>query len=404
MTVPKILAEALAGLEDDHEVFGGSTTSTKKLPRSDVEGDEREEPPWPESEADYGYSATAEWAGGAEWSGAYAPPLTIEEWLARELPEPDCLMGAVMTTTSRLLLVGEPGIGKTNFLMACGMRMSAGAGFLHWRPRRTCNVLYVDGEMSRRLLKQRIADEVERIGDRPASFYALSHEDVEDFAPLNTPSGQACIEREIKRIGHVDFLILDSIMCLTVGDMKEEISWQQTLPWIRSLTRRNIGQLWGHHTGHDASRTYGTKTREWQMDTVMHLEAIERPDTDISFRLEFRKARERTPSNRTDFAHVQIALVNNEWTWQTADGGSSVKEKVSPFASKFLEALYDATSTKMRGYPAATLEEWRAECVNRGLLEADRPDSARALLSKYKRELIVANRIACNEEMAWVLT
>ena len=31
---------------------------------------------------------------------------------------------------------------------------------------------------------------------------------------------------------------------------------------------RSIGQMWFHHTGHDESKSYGSKAREWQMDTV----------------------------------------------------------------------------------------------------------------------------------------
>jgi hypothetical protein len=87
-------------------------------------------------------------------------------------------------------------------------------------------------------------------------------------------------------------------MCLLAGDMKEAEPWAAVMPWVRSLTRRRIGQLWLHHTGHDESRSYGDKTKEWQRDTVMHMEAIERADADVSFALEFRKARERTPATR----------------------------------------------------------------------------------------------------------
>ena len=34
---------------------------------------------------------------------------------------------------------------------------------------------------------------------------------------------------------------------------------------------------------------------------------------------------------------------------------------------------------------------------------SDKPDSARSLFSKHRRELISADRIACNDTMAWVL-
>lgn len=54
--------------------------------------------------------------------------------------------------------------------------------------------------------------------------------------------------------------------------------------------------------------------------------------------------------------------------------------------------------------PTASVDEWQAECVNKGLIDpTTKPDSARALLSKYRRELIVANQIAANAEAAWIL-
>ena len=71
------------------------------------------------------------------------------------------------------------------------------------------------------------------------------------------------------------------------------------MPWVKSLTKRNIGQLWIHHTGLDESRGYGDKTKEWQLDAVMHLTRKKRADTDVSFDLTFQKKRECTPDKET---------------------------------------------------------------------------------------------------------
>jgi hypothetical protein len=195
-------------------------------------------------------------------------------------------------------------------------------------------------------------------------------------------------------------------MSLIAGDHKDEEGWRQTNPWILSLTRRGIGQIWVHHTGHDETRSYGTKTREWQMDTVIHLETIERDDTDVSFQLNFRKARERTPQTRADFADVRIALIGDEWTYFTA---IRKKGEVPPVTWKFFEALRDAAigndANKMFGCPAATFAAWQHECAKRGLIEPTaKPNSARSLFSQNKLRLIGANRIACNDTMAWILT
>jgi len=344
-----------------------------------------------------------------------APPLTLSDWLARDLPLPDFLLGAWLSTTSRVICNAPTGLGKTLLLMALAFAVAAGRDFLHWRGIRPARVLFIDGEMSRRLLKQRIADEANRSGERPAGLHFLSHEDVE-LPPLNTPEGRAIVEQMIRQRmdGNVDLVIFDNIMSLISGDMREEDSWRQTIPWVRDLTRRSIGQIWAHHTGHDDTRGYGTKTREWQMDVVQHMEVVERPDTDVSFHLKFPKARERTPATRADFADVKIALVADQWI---AEGGAkATKGKVSPTGLKFFEALRNATignnpANKMHNCPTASLDDWKAESVKQSLLDRERDRSgnlkltasARALFSNNKRELIVANRIACNETMAWIL-
>jgi hypothetical protein len=333
------------------------------------------------------------------------PPLTIKEWLVRDLPAPDFIMGNWLSTTTRGLLVGPTGLGKTNFALALTLHMAAGSDFLHWRGRRLCNVLYIDGEMSRRLFKQRIEDAVNRLGQHPTGFHALSHEDVENFAPLNTPAGQAYIERLIAQT-KPDFIVFDAIMCLLAGEMKEGQSWAAVMPWVRSLTRRRIGQLWLHHTGHDENRSYGDKTKEWQLDTVLHMETLAREDADVSFALEFRKARERTPATRDDFQRSRIAILGDQWTVEIT---ASVRPgSVSPIGQTFLNALHNALAgevTEMRyGRRAVSQELWKAECFALGLLERDkRPNQISAVWSKYRLELIAANRIVCDSTCVWTI-
>ena len=182
---------------------------------------------------------------------AKTPVLGLTEWLKRDLPEPDFILGNWLTTTSRVLLSAPTGLGKSMVGMALGMSVAAGNGFLHWPGVRSARVLYIDGEMSRRLLKRRLNDEIARVGKQPGGFFAFSHEDADNFAPLNTPEGQKFIDGVVGSIGGVDLIVFDNIMSLISGDMKDEESWRQMLPWVRSLTRKNIGQIWIHHTGHD---------------------------------------------------------------------------------------------------------------------------------------------------------
>lgn len=254
------------------------------------------------------------------------PALTLEWWAGRDLPEPEYMCGRWLTTTSRAILNAPTGLGKSMWTLGLGMAIAAQREFLHWQPGgRKFRVLYIDGEMSNRLLKQRLADEVRRLGVMPKTFWALSHEDFPGgLAPLNTPQGQAQIDKVIEKLGGIDLLIGDNVMSLMPGDQKDEEAWARALPWVKDLTRRCVGQLWAHHTGHNTEHGYGTKTREWQLDTVLHFKKIERADTDVSFELAFHKARERTPATRADFRNVKVALSGDKWLSSAAAGGAAL--------------------------------------------------------------------------------
>ena len=292
---------------------------------------------------------------------------SLQGWLDRNLPPPDCLLGSWLTTTGRVFLYGPTGLGKTMIGLAIAMASAAGVGFLHWCGVRPCRVLFIDGEMSRRLLQRRLADEAARLGVVPEGFHALSHENVENFTPLNTPQGQAFIDQLITKIGGLDLIVFDNVMSLIAGDQKDEEGWRQTMPWVRALTRRCIGQIWVHHTGHDEHHSYGTKTREWQMDTVIKLEQRDNEDQGdgVSFKLAFEKARERTPGTRADFPNVKVALVADQWT---CDAAGARRAKVSPLGVKFLDALRDATigneANKMYECPAAAIAKLGAPSVS----------------------------------------
>jgi hypothetical protein len=145
------------------------------------------------------------------------------------------------------------------------------------------------------------------------------------------------------------------------------------------------------------------------MDTVIGLSEVKRDDTDVSFKLTFHKARLRTPSTRADFVEKNVALVNDHWVHNPA---GEDPERISPMGEKFLKAVINATvgneANKISGHSAASFGAWQAECIKLGLLEREKgklalDHSSRSLFSKHKRELIAANRIACNDTMAWVL-
>jgi hypothetical protein len=340
-------------------------------------------------------------------------PLSVKDWQQRDIPPPEYLLGKWFTTTSKAILSAETGLGKTNLILAAFAHMGLGIDFLHWKVTRPCLVLYIDGEMSRRQLKVRIEDCARRLdleGDDIPGLLALSHEDIKGWQPLNSEAGQtifAALLGEVeRRYGRKpDAICFDNVMSLVAGSMKDEEAWQEVLPLIQTLVEYEIGQVWIHHTGHDTTKGYGTKTREWLLDTAILLQKVTRPDTDVSFSLEFTKARERTPETRRDFEEVSIALVNDQWE----TSAKAIKKATLKAANaKFLDALTNcyasgATET-MEGKKVVRVDIWRGECERLGLIERDKTDKARAWFSKNKRQLIEGDHIASHyDDFVWKL-
>src|SRR5262249_50550463 len=112
--------------------------------------------------------------------------LSVANWLTREIPPTDWLLGGILSATSKTLGYSPTGLGKTNLFMAMAIHMAAGRDFLHWRTHRPSRWLYVDGEMPADLAKGRIVDAVRRLGGDPGMlFYLNRNTDFPDMPPLN---------------------------------------------------------------------------------------------------------------------------------------------------------------------------------------------------------------------------
>jgi hypothetical protein len=326
---------------------------------------------------------------------------TAQRWIDRPLPPLDALLGdAVIATDIKLMIAGAKGIGKTTFAIAIGMRASLGLPFLHLRKGGVCRVLYVDADMGRRQLKDRLVAEAKRIGKTSDTFFAMSHEDVGVLLQLDTSvEARQAVEDwiEEKIGGKVDLIIFDNIASLVEGDLLTGHAWKTLMPWVRSLTERKIGQVWIHHAGHNTKRFYGSDTTSWGIDAVLHLDHIDRPDSDVSFEMHFdEKARERKPNNRDQFASAKIALVNDKWIGN-AEAASEPKKRtqLSSMEKKFFDVLgalgtVAAPDALTKALIAASL----LDTNERGALT----DIARKLLSRHRKALIDKGWITVDQD------
>jgi hypothetical protein len=305
------------------------------------------------------------------------------------------------------MVTGPTGLGKTMFGVALAFATEAKKPFLHWKAGRAARVLYVDGEMSRREMQRRLREEAARAGRTPQHLYVLSREDFDDMLPLNTEAGQKWMDEKIAEV-RPDLILFDNIQALLVGDNSKEESWSPVLPWMRSLTKRSIGQIWFHHTGHNEGHAYGTKTREWQLDFCILLERVNTDDKDLTFTIKFTKARARRPENLDDFADTTIRLRNNRW--EITSGGAK-KEKV-PTGSRIAYDLLKRAIAEVGevppvgdNAPAGTkgvkVETWQRYCKT-GSITKGEGDAFRKAFGRAAEKLHALGLICVWAEWVWI--
>jgi hypothetical protein len=328
---------------------------------------------------------------------------------ARELADRDdirpitSILGKELFHTAvRALLVGATGKGKTQLAMAAAFCMADGKPLMHWGSYSAVKVLYIDGDMNVRQLRKRVRALEKRHGPLPDNLHFLSHQDVENFKPLNTPEGQDYIWKVIVEGGY-NFVFFDSIMCLTLGDQKDPAVWQQTQPLINKINAADIGQCWIHHTGHNEDRGYGDKSREWLLDTVMVLKHVPTPDRYISFNLTFPKKRDQDEENSADYAESYITLAGDEWISRplTDEEKKAAKAKEPSQMEKARDALYELQRTQPIEHEAARdgiavrTRQWKGKCIEEGI-------SAEAGFDNLKWRMKAADLIGVDKDLVWV--
>jgi hypothetical protein len=374
----------------------------------------------PEDLADY-YTVMIAWN---RTKNAVAPPLAdivsreyllLSSWIKKPIPVRDYLLGGVLCTTSRWLIVGETGIGKTLIGLDMAAAIAAGMGVLGWAgqgiPRR---VMYFDGELPQETFKERMQLIAERYG-ADIQLYGYNREALGDKAmpPFNTPEGQVWLRREIDII-KPDIIFFDSMMCLLSGSLKEEEAWIAMKPFIRELTARRIAQVWFNHAN-DLGKSFGDKTRGWEMDTIAVLTKANTDDEeDNAIRLEFTKARLRVPATFNQFRSMIIRPGDGEWEVERAPKRS--KGKPGKVRNDLRREYLDAYTRLCVGVSESRgFDEWpvvkvdadaiREELKRRGFLDKSDDGSlsatGRSDLYRARADLLKAKTLVEDNGQIW---
>jgi putative DNA primase/helicase len=156
----------------------------------------------------------------------------------------ETLLGPVLPRASLTLLYGARGVGKTFLSLSMALAVASGGAVLRWRAPKPARVLYVDGEMPRAILVERLASLAAGAEMLPAgdNLRLLASEgDAGSRIDLGTEDGRSRIEQACDGF---DLVVLDSLsVLLRSRNADSGRTWLSVEDWLLGLRRRGLAVL-----------------------------------------------------------------------------------------------------------------------------------------------------------------
>jgi len=301
--------------------------------------------------------------------------LTLTRWNKLDIPPRDWAIEGFFSTTSRMMIVGQTGAGKTLFSLDLAAAIATGGRMLDWVVKRPMRVLYLDGEASAETMKERTEASLAVYGETD-NLVILNRDVIPDdwMRPLNFDEGEAWLLKAIEAF-RPEVIVYDSIAFLTLIDLKKAEEWTRVRELMNRITASKIGQILTHHTGYEGTRSYGDATKEWNQETVILLNKPE-PGATAPGKvvMNFGKARNRTDKTAHLFRDLTIKRHDTGWgvegEAQKDAKPATLNLRMQHFFLECLDRLADKAeaSVGFKGEPVrkVRLPELLAEMIDRG--------------------------------------
>jgi hypothetical protein len=229
---------------------------------------------------------------------------TMDDFDAIEFPPARHLIRPWLPQNGLAMVAGWRGTGKTFTAAGIALAVAAGVPFLGWEVPEPQRVLYVDGEMDPKEMRDDRLRQMRRAlapgcraRVRENLFFLSHHVFPETGIPdLSDPesAGRGIIEQAAKR-RKVKLIILDNLSCLCKSGIENDAeSWASMQDWLLKLRRSGYTVLFMHHGGKPDNRgrstQRGTSKREDVLNVSIMLQRLAGMPRD-TFEWEFTKNR-----------------------------------------------------------------------------------------------------------------
>lgn len=259
--------------------------------------------------------------------------VTHRELAELDVPEPLRFLDPIINEGGLTMLFAKRGVGKTWVALCIAIAIACGRSALgRWTAPEPRKVLYVDGEMSLHMLRERLSGlypegNSELIPDGNLRIVTPELQ-CGSMPNLTTPEGQRALAPHIEG---VDVVIIDNLATLAVnGSENDADAWRPFQVWLLELRRLRKAVLLVHHAGKNGSQR-GTSAKEDILDVVLTLTQPNdyKADQGARFVVDFTKARGIYGDDAKAFeAELEVGEQGAAWTVKVQDDEGDDREDV----------------------------------------------------------------------------
>jgi putative DNA primase/helicase len=243
------------------------------------------------------------------------------------------LLEPILAPGSVALIYGPPGVGKSFLALGLALAAAGGGSMLGWTAPRAHKVLYLDGEMRRAT----VAERLRLLGPPPPSLQMwLATEQAGDLLDLATEEG---IVRLMSSWRRIDLVVIDSLSSLAGVTGGDPESWSELRRFVAHQQQVGRSVVMVHHANRDGTLR-GTGRRVDMADIVMRLRRPRdwQPADGARFELQLEKARALTG---TAIEPIEAQLRTGpdgcaEWQWHR--GASAALRRAAPLFQQGMSA------------------------------------------------------------------